>query len=324
VSAITTATASAPGDAFCHEAFFYAGQAEFVEGAGSFVRDALEAEESVLVVVNKDKVDGLRSDLGPDAEDVYFADMAEVGRNPARIIPAWRDFLAERPVANRGIRGIGEPIYPARGPAELLECQRHESLLNVAFADSPPWWLLCPYDTDSLGSAVIEEAYRSHPFVLRDGIHVESTHYRGLEASAAPLEAETPLPEPARHLDELDVDTDRLGVMRHLVSHHARRFGLSPGRTDDLVLAVNEIATNSLRHAENSGAFRLWRDGDALVCEVRDGGHIDLPLAGRQRPALDREGGRGLWLVQQLCDLVQIRSSSAGTVVRVHMSLTRD
>ena len=60
---------------------------------------------------------------------------------------------------------------------------------------------------------------------------------------------------------------------------------------------------------------------DAVVCEVRDGGHIDAPLVGRERPSLERPGGRGLWLVNQLCDLVQIRSFPTGTVVRLHMRL---
>ena len=46
------------------------------------------------------------------------------------------------------------------------------------------------------------------------------------------------------------------------------------------------------------------------MCEVRD--------AGRERPAIDRDGGRGLWMVNQLCDLVELRSGDMGTVVRIH------
>jgi anti-sigma regulatory factor (Ser/Thr protein kinase) len=34
-------------------------------------------------------------------------------------------------------------------------------------------------------------------------------------------------------------------------------------------------------------------------------------------PPLSDEGGRGLWLANQLCDLVQIRSGENGTVVRL-------
>jgi anti-sigma regulatory factor (Ser/Thr protein kinase) len=57
------------------------------------------------------------------------------------------------------------------------------------------------------------------------------------------------------------------------------------------------------------------------LCEVRDRGRIVEPLVGRLPPPLDRHGGRGLWLVNHLCDLVQIRSTEAGSVVRVHMRL---
>jgi hypothetical protein len=37
-----------------------------------------------------------------------------------------------------------------------------------------------------------------------------------------------------------------------------------------LVLAVDEVATNSLRHGGGRGTLRIWRDADAVVCEVRD------------------------------------------------------
>jgi hypothetical protein len=37
-------------------------------------------------------------------------------------------------------------------------------------------------------------------------------------------------------------------------------------------------------------------------------------------PDPDPESGRGLWLVNQLCDLVQIRSGPSGTTIRVHMA----
>ena len=102
---------------------------------------------------------------------------------------------------------------------------------------------------------------------------------------------------------------------------HAAAAGLGPDRTADLVLAVDEIASNSLRHGGGRGTLRIWREDGALVCEVRDAGRIEDPLAGRQRPALDRDGGRGLWRVNQLCDLVQLRSFLDGAAVRVHVYL---
>jgi hypothetical protein len=61
----------------------------------------------------------------------------------------------------------------------------------------------------------------------------------------------------------------------------------------------------------------VWHVDDRLVCEVRDGGWLSNPLAGRERPSTELERGRGLWMVNHLCDLMQIRSSAAGTVVRM-------
>jgi hypothetical protein len=54
---------------------------------------------------------------------------------------------------------------------------------------------------------------------------------------------------------------------------------------------------------------------------VQDDGHITNPLVGRQAPGSFDDASRGLWVVNQLCDLVQVRSSVEGTTVRVHMSL---
>jgi anti-sigma regulatory factor (Ser/Thr protein kinase) len=97
--------------------------------------------------------------------------------------------------------------------------------------------------------------------------------------------------------------------------------GLGADPSDDLELAVDEIAANSLLHGGGRGVLRIWVEGSSLVCEVADDGVITDPLVGRREPALDRTGGRGLWLANQLCGLVQIRSGAAGTTVRLHTRL---
>jgi len=87
------------------------------------------------------------------------------------------------------------------------------------------------------------------------------------------------------------------------------------------VLAVHELATNTLRYARGGGEVRIWTEGATLLVEVADGGHIADPLAGRDLPPPDALGGRGLYLVNQFCDLVQLRSSPEGSVIRLHMRL---
>ena len=311
MSATSVHGAEAELTAFRHEAFLYAGAAAFLEGTVPFIQAGLDAGEAVLVVVGREKIDALRDELGPDAARVSFADMAEVGRNPARIIPAWRDFLAAGG-AGGPARGIGEPVYADRTPDELLECQRHEALLNVAFARGAPWRLMCPYDTSSLGPGVIEAARHSHRFVA--GGH--SALYRG-DGWTGP--GEERLPEPPAGALPLAFGHGPLdGVRQFVVDHVGHTLGAA--ELSDLLVAVTEVAGNSLMHGGGAGTVRVWDSVTGVVCEVRDRGWIRQPLVGRACPTHEQESGRGLWMVNQLCDLVQLRSSPAGTVVRLHMS----
>jgi anti-sigma regulatory factor (Ser/Thr protein kinase) len=310
-----------PDAAFRHEAMLYAGSDDFLAGTSAFIRAGVAAGDPMLVVVSAEKIAQLRAALGIAADMVHFADMADVGANPARIIPAWRRFVDAQGQSGRPMRGIGEPIWASRTPAELIECQRHEDLLNVAFDAAPAFWLLCPYDVDALPSAVIEEAHRSHPYVMQGDSGVASETYRGVDAFTAPFDA--PLPLPPADAAEMPFDARRLANLRDFVAKEAAAASLPRTQTDDLVLAVNEVAVNSLRYGGGGGTLRVWRNDDVVICEIEDGGHIDEPLAGRQQPALDTTGGRGLWLVNHLCDLVQMRSAPTGTVIRMHVLRAR-
>jgi anti-sigma regulatory factor (Ser/Thr protein kinase) len=304
---------------FRHEALMYAGPDGFVDATLPWIRDAVAAEEPILVVVSAPKIARLREELGEDAaEHVTFADMAEVGVNPARIIPAWRKFVDAHAGRGRRLRGIGEPIWAQRSADELVECQRHEALLNLAFAGAEDFWLLCPYDIEALEPDVIAKAHHSHPVVVDDGEPARSETYHDLRAVSAPF-AE-PLPDPPPGADVLRFASGTLAGLRRLVKLRADAAGLTFERAGDLVLAVNEVATNSIRHGGGGGVLRIWRAGDMLVCEVADAGRIADPLAGRRRPASGQSGGHGLWLCNQICDLVQLRAFAGGSVVRLHTS----
>lgn len=302
---------------FRHEALFYAGEDDFVRHATPYLRAGLDAGEAILVAVGARKIQRLRAELDGDSARIHFVDMAEAGQNPARIIPLWADFVAGNASAP-GLRGIGEPIYPERDADSLVECQRHESLLNVAFDGTPSWSLVCPYDTDALDPAVITEAHRSHPF-----LHDRETHpsdcYRGLEACAAPFDA--PLPEPPAGALTLPFAAHDLRSLRGVVAARVAEFGFSPAVGEGFVLAVHELAANSVRHAGGGGVLRLWGDSAAVVADVSDLGRIEDPLAGRVLPPASGGRGRGLWLTNQICDLVQIRVFPGGGAVRVRLAL---
>jgi anti-sigma regulatory factor (Ser/Thr protein kinase) len=316
---VTTLTPITPwsADGFRHKALLYAGDAEFNAGTTSFIRRARIADEPIMVAVTRDKCDRLRARLGADARRVRFADMAEVGANPARIIPAWQAFVDECAGKGRRLWGIGEPIWAERTAAELAECQRHESLLNVAFAGAPAFELLCPYDTSTLDPAVIDKVHRSHPFIVHGADEFTSSIYAGIDPASDGFDA--PLPQPPSGYTELSFTAKSLDGVRGVVRRHAAEGGLSAQRMADLVLAVTEVASNSLRWGGGGGTLRVWQESNGLACEIRDAGHVMPSLVGRERPGPGAEKPRGLWLVNQLCDLVQLRSSATGTAVRLFL-----
>jgi anti-sigma regulatory factor (Ser/Thr protein kinase) len=297
-----------------HEIWLYAGIDDFVTRASAFLREGIERDEPCVVAVSREKVARLQAELGHAADAVQFVDMPEVGRNPARLIPLWLDLVDEHP--GRTLRGLGEPIWAERSAAELEECHLHESLLNVAMHDAPIL-LVCPYDIETLNPSVIDDALHNHPVVAGDGYAHECALY---VAPTHPLEGA--LPEPETVTDTRVVHIDELGALRRLMTERAEAFGLDDRQVYASVLAVTELATNSVRYGRGTGTFRTWQAGDALLFEVSDNGHIEDPLAGRVRPLAAQNRGRGLWITNQVCDLVQLRSSPRGTTVRVWMRRT--
>ncbi len=301
---------------FAHEALFYRGAAEFEALALAFVEEGLRAGEAVMVMVAAAKLDVVRGALGADADRTELVDMETEGRNPARIIPRWAAFFGEHAATGRPARGLGEPIWPERSPAELLECQLHEALINLAFGTSRGR-LVCPYDLDVLDQDVVGEARRSHP-LLTDSAE---THPSTACAATPWLDPrfQEPLPEPTGPVDALAFDDVNVPAVRTFVAQRGATFGMRPERAADVALAVHELAANSIRHGGGAGAVRLWFEHDALVCEVRDAGRITDPLAGRRVPRSDSDGGRGLWIANHLTDLSQVRTGPEGTVVRLRV-----
>jgi anti-sigma regulatory factor (Ser/Thr protein kinase) len=300
-----------------HEALLYGDEAQYAAGTARFVREGLAAGEPVFISVPAGRHEVVRAALGDAAAGVRLADMTQVGRNPGRILSVIGDWVQEH--AARRTRFIGEPIWPGRTPAEVTEATYHEALINLACADAPIT-VLCPYDVRGLAPEVVADAERTHPTLVCEAGHRHSSAYDG--AAAALEGAARPLEEPDEPVATLVYGYEDLHAVRSLVREHAERWGVRRQRIADLVLAVSEAASNTVRHAGGRGTLALWADPGAVVCQFADDGLIADPLAGRRRPPQQDEGGRGLWMIHQLCDLVQVRTGAHGTTVRVHMRRT--
>lgn len=306
-------------DGFRHEAYLFHDVEEFLAETVPFVLDGVRAGQPVMVAITPERLASLRRVLGRDAHRVCLLDMQELGRNPGRIIPAWRAFIDEHPEGTP-IRGVGEPIWRGRRDAELVECQLHEALLNVAISPETPLWLRCPYDASTLTAGVVEEAQHSHPMMVEGERYRGSTVYGG-RAHVDDLMARE-LPAPGGPAETRTFSRKDLRGVRESVGRWALAAGLEAARRDDLTLVMHEIASNSVRHGGGAGTLRIWREPGDLVVEISDAGQLEDALAGRWRTAETEVGGRGLWLAQQMADLVQIRRSPAGTTVRVHAWLS--
>jgi anti-sigma regulatory factor (Ser/Thr protein kinase) len=311
---VTTAEGLLQAGTFTHDALFYRGQDEYARDVCSFVRQGLSAGEPALVAVPGRRLDLVRAALGEAGQAVSFADMAVLGRNPARIIPAICRFTDSR--RPRRTRFVGEPAWAGRSPAETTEATRHEALVNAALA-AVPTSMLCPYDASGLAAAVLADARHTHPRVIEDGARRPSAEYSGIAVARAI--SGRPLPSPSPGARSTAFGQQDLPALREQVRRRALQEGISPSRAQDLVTAVHEAAANTVVHAPGTGILRIWRDGMSLVCEIGDDGRITDPLAGRHPDSPHDDSGHGLRIVHELCDLVELRSGPRGTTARLHM-----
>lgn len=300
---------------FTHLALFYQASDEYTAQVSAFLRAGLAAGEPAFVCIPPDRHGDVLDMLGDEAKSVRFEDMTQLGRNPAWIIPEVQRFVDAYP--GKQVRYVGEPIWPARTAAELREATRHEALVNLAFAEANAA-ILCPYDVTRLTSTVIDDARRTHPTVVLDGTAAPSRLYAG--SGSIPPSCQAPLVQAPPEAMSLTYTSD-LSTVRSEVEKQARRAHLPETKIVDLVLAVGEVTANTIRHARSAGTLDISIDEREIVCTIRDRGTIKDPLAGRRRPAPGALEGQGLWLVHQVCDLVEIRSGSSGTTIRLHMSL---
>jgi anti-sigma regulatory factor (Ser/Thr protein kinase) len=305
-----------PRDPFDHPALLYRDAEEYLAGTLPFITDGLAAGEPVAVSVPGTNLRLLRGALGADARRVLLHDMSVVGRNPGRIIPGVLLAFADAHPGCR-IRIIGEPIWVSRSRDEYPACVQHEALINTAFAGRDAA-ILCPYDAAALPPAWIGHAERTHPTIVTATRRWDSPHFADPVAVAADFNE--PLPDPPPRAARIRVGLDNLPEIRSFVVAEAGAAGLRRDQAVDLMIAVNELAANTVEHAGGGGNLAVWTESEHLICQLRDEGHIKDPMAGRLPvPADHPDGGRGLLLVHRLCDLVRIYTTPEGTTIRVHV-----
>jgi anti-sigma regulatory factor (Ser/Thr protein kinase) len=128
-------------------------------------------------------------------------------------------------------------------------------------------------------------------------------------------------PAPGDPILDQTFDADSLYALRTAAAAHATQAGLAPGRADDLVIAVHELAANAVRHGAGHGRLRIWRSAGVLLCEITDDG-LEAPEQTLERdPQWRVEPGHGLSLVRQVADRATLRSGPEGTMATISFAL---
>ena len=172
---------------------------------------------------------------------------------------------------------------------------------------------------EAVGQPARRPPYRRHLSLLSLLVSLPTRLARAPLHGLAPLPAANAVPPPPDAMPFLY--TTNLSEVRALAESKARVFGLPEDRITDFVIAVAEVAGNTVRHARSAGTMEIWLDGRDLICEIRDAGVITDPFVGRRPPAAEANGGHGLWLVHQICDHEELHSDEKGTVIRLHKAL---
>lgn len=292
-----------------HSAFLYDTAAQYLGFLVPFICEGLHRDESVAVATSRRHIASLRRALGADAATVRFLPSDEWYVRPVRTIAGWAEMLRAARAAGRVARLVGEVEF--RG--DDRSWVRFESALNAALTG--PGHLLCPYDRTHLPRHLVDAARRTH-HVLHDGGWHHSDAYvapeRFLDEVAEPVH-----PVDGEPIIVIPVGDTVMGLRAHLRDRATAEDWLPPDRVEMLVLAISEIATNSIRHGGRHRELRVWVDRDAVVCEIADDGpHPPHPLAGYLPPSPGMPGGMGLWLVAQTCDALSLRADGGRTYAR--------
>ena len=315
---MTTGTGAEQGG-FVHSALFYHSQGEYLDFVLRFVVDGLAMNEPVLVALPDDNLallrDAVRGEYDGLPTGLHMANITEAARNPSRFLATEASFAEQHP--DRRVRIVSQVVWPGRSDSEFLACVEHEALVNGALEDHQVMEL-CLYDASRLDDDVLAAARATHPLLWRCGSLHPSAEYAPDEVLAR---CNKPLPANPGAVTYTVSKTADLRPARSFAVDYASWVGLSKDGTEDLQLIATELATNSLMYTDGSCQLAFWRDNQHLVCEARDTGRLDDPLAGRRPPGSSGTASRGLFLVNAMADLVRTHTTTSGTTIQAYLRM---
>ncbi len=319
-------TGCRPRDGFVHTALIIDSDDTVRSALIPVVRDALDRQLPVFMVVSDHIERVVRAELGTLGDALEWGEPSAFYPRMGFAYEGFRRYLAAQHAAGRRVHVIAEPnVTNDTGPASPVDrvsaYLAYEAMCNEAYA---PYGcpVTCLWDSRRHPGLIIDGVRRVHGHELTAAGLTPNGGYRTPQEYLAGI-TDIPLPSPPAQVDlhlRL-VDADGLRPMRTALGAWAQRCGFAQTATADIILAVTEVATNGLVHGAPPVQIRAWRQNGTLIVQADDSRGRELsPLVGYRRPSsTTAEGGRGMWLARQLADTVTVHTLPGRTTsVRLH------
>ncbi|HVT66123.1 MAG TPA: sensor histidine kinase [Trebonia sp.] len=286
------------------------------------VRRALSEADQVFMVVSEDTGRLVQEELGAAADPLRWADTSAFYQRLGFAYEGFRGLLAAAQDGGHAIHVFAEPEVAGQAgdPGAVdrtVAYLPYEAMCNETYARYGGE-VTCLWDAQRHSSVIIDSVRSVHSHEVVAGGRKPSRGYTGAREYVAGHD-EMPLPLPVRVDWSAGLMTaDGLPPLRQGLRDWARQHGFTSPGVADVMLAVNEVATNGVLHGEPPVAVYAWRHRDTLIVQSDDSGGIPIPpAAGYEPPVPGRYGSRGLWLARQLADVVQTHTAGGRTSVRL-------
>jgi hypothetical protein len=311
---------------FQHWACVYDSDQQFLRTAVPFLAEGLAAGDPVLAVTTPANLELISAALGPRGGEVDYAESAFFGRRPPQRVAAfyryWRNHASGSSNRSNRVRILAEPVWAGRSTREIAAWTRMESALNVVLAPASIS-MICPYDTRTLGPEIVAGALRTHPAQIAGSRLSPSADFADPAEFARSCDT-GPLPEPPADAAVFSFDGDLRGL-RRFIADRAVSYGVTGDRADILILAVSEVGAYLKNQGPGTAAVRTWEQPGAVVCDFRQPDlSLSDPFLGLRPARLEPGDGDGLWLANQICDWLEIRSGADGGTIQLQVPSRHD
>ncbi|MBA2472084.1 MAG: hypothetical protein DLM61_10365 [Pseudonocardiales bacterium] len=309
----------APTGEFAHVAVLYASDEQLCDLLLPYLDEGLRRQENILAVISQAARRVLHDALGDAADRVQWGSAGVSYDRLGQMFEGFTGYLAQQFRAGVPTRVIGE-FDSNSSPDRVSQYLRYESMANEIYAPYG-YPVVCLWDQRRYPPDVLDHVRAVHPQLLDTSGPITNAEYH-MPIDYLTRERSSPAAAPV----DLDLvvhlgSADDLGVLRRRLRSWGATCGLAEPDTDDIVIAVDEIATNALEHGQPPACVRGWTTPDALFVQVDDQGRTCIPVTtGYHRPSTDARRGRGIWIARHLADVLTTHTGHTGTTVAMRFA----